>query len=36
VWALATVALPRGEKLRSAEVIRTEADAVGAMEIVIQ
>jgi 2-keto-4-pentenoate hydratase/2-oxohepta-3-ene-1,7-dioic acid hydratase in catechol pathway len=32
----AGVGLPRGEKLRSADVIRTEADAVGAMEIVIQ
>ena len=32
----AGVGLPRGEKLASGDVIRIEADAVGAMEVVIQ
>ena len=32
----AGVGLPRGERLRSGDVIRIEADAVGAMEVVIR
>ena len=32
----AGVGLPRGEKLASGDVIRIEADAVGAMEVVVQ
>ena len=32
----AGVGLARGEKLASGDVIRIEADAVGAMEVVIQ